>query len=95
MDVPGDYIPRRVTDWHVRQIELGPRLVSCYVSGRWLEFPKEARFYDRMGHMMMIDVMTTTHADEKRYKLCELAVSVEDLRAALNDIELTGEGQDP
>jgi hypothetical protein len=79
-DVPG------VGDWLVRKIEGDPLRVSCYVSGRWLQFTGGAH-YESMekDDLVALDVMTLDQNDRPR-KLCELVLYRGDLLRALEAI---------
>lgn len=59
--------------------------VSCQVSERWLQFPKEAHKLSG-GDFMVIDVMTLG-ADESERKICELVLTKQDLLQMLEQVE--------
>lgn len=61
--------------------KLGPRLVSCQISDRWLEFPEKGSGHYREGEFLTVSVMTWGK-DEKPRKLCELILTREELMAA-------------
>jgi hypothetical protein len=59
--------------------------VACQVSERWLQFPDSASRLQG-GDFMMIDVMTLG-SDEKERKICELALTKQDLLKMIEQIE--------
>lgn len=77
--------PKAPTDWQRRKDRLGPRLVSCIVSPRWLEF-RDRAFYNDEDYILEFDVMTHG-ADERPRKLCELLIPQKELEAAIRAIE--------
>ncbi len=75
--------------WHERtKKELGDFAVPCLVSERWLAFSKDGSAKLSEGEAMMVHVMTRG-ADGKARRICELAVTREDLLAVLDLIERT------
>ena len=64
----------------------GKRSVSCTVSGRWLRFRDDV--YRGPGEtLVFIDVMTETDPDKESRKLCDLCISVEELKKVLSRCE--------
>ena len=58
----------------------------CVVSSRWLQFPQTATMvYD--APYMFVDVMTMS-SDEREKKICQLALSKDDLLQILQRIEV-------
>lgn len=76
--------PRRYKNRPI--IEKGPGSVPCLVTSRWLQFPAES-YSTGSSHPMTISVMTTG-ANGKEKKLCELAVTYEDLLRAINSVKI-------
>ncbi|WP_321846962.1 hypothetical protein [Paraburkholderia bannensis] len=77
------------TSWNVerrRRANLNERKAPCQVSGRWLQFPTNAREF-KTGTFLAVDVMTEND-DGKPRKLCELVLVKEDLLELLNRIPL-------
>lgn len=65
---------------------LGPFAVPCIVSERWLEFQPNSSARLEVGEGIMVSVMTRGKNDGAR-KICELAITREDLLSALALIE--------
>jgi hypothetical protein len=75
--------------WHERvKKELGDFAVPCLVSQRWLEFSRDGSAQLSEGEGMIVHVMTRG-ADGKPRRICELAITREDLLAVLSLIERT------
>ncbi len=58
----------------------GKRTVSCIVSSRWLRFDEHAQKM-QSGTAILVDVLTDISGEER--KLCQLCVTLEDLRRLL------------
>ncbi len=71
-----------------RKRSMGPRLVECQVSTRWLEFPESSIGTFRDGEYIAVSVMTLG-SDEEPKKLCDLILTREGLSAALGAVMKT------
>jgi hypothetical protein len=71
----------------------GKRGVSCMTTDRWLRFPEKAargNFGDgKLSTAIVVDVMTDASGTPR--KLCELCITLEDLKAVLRNIRITNE----
>lgn len=72
----------------------GPRTVHCVVSGRYLRFgalgqPSPGYFPDqaKIGTPVVLDVMTSADIDTPDRKICELLVTLEELRDMVARLE--------
>ena len=74
-----------VTTWQRIKNQRGKRAVSCIVSERWLEFSENS---DRIpdGEAFWVNVMTMDKHDKPR-KICELAITKEELLVALDKVK--------
>lgn len=63
----------------------GPLHVECYVSGRWLQFG-ETSSPAGGGDIVWLDVMTQDE-DKPAHKICSLAITVQNLKHALEAIK--------
>ena len=69
-----------------RKNMLGPLIVECEVSSRYLKFDKHSSISTN-GEFIHLDVMSNPSGDEgKSRKLCELIVTREDILEALKNI---------
>ena len=57
--------------------------VECIVSERWLQFPQKVDASIQAGEVIWVSVMTRGKDDIPR-KLCDLAVTLEDIQRALD-----------
>lgn len=81
--------------WHDRlKKQLGDFAVPCIVSDRWLEFSANGSSRLDAGEAMMVYVMTRGQ-DGKPRRICELAITREDLTAVLSLIERPGKQDGP
>jgi hypothetical protein len=86
-----DGVTRIPITWHKRlKNKLGKGAVPCMVSGRWLQFPAESGGIFQEGEYIVMNVMTIDSNDKER-KLCELAVTREDLLGAISSIKTPSE----
>jgi hypothetical protein len=69
-----------------RKNRLGRYSVPCRVSDRWLQFKPVSNVFEE-GDVLWVDVMTDG-GDRKR-KICSLAITREDLEAALSRVRPT------
>lgn len=76
-----------VSSWKRVRNRRGRLSVSCVVSDRWLSFerPHDKRF--NIGTPIKVDVMTDVSENGPR-KLCQLIVTVEQLKDLMAEIDL-------
>ena len=65
----------------------GKKSVNCIVSDRYLKFMDLADSNTAEGAVVTIQVMVDKYGDGSDRRLCELVLPVEELRAALANIE--------
>ena len=70
-----------VSSWKRLQNQRGKRAVSCIVSDSWLQFGEPHHENLNIGTPISLDVMTDAVDDRKPRKLCNLIVTVEQLKA--------------
>jgi hypothetical protein len=60
--------------------------VPCWISQRWLQFPKKSAGHYGAGEFIDVNVMTTG-PDGNTHRLCSLVVTREDLLRVINAVE--------
>jgi hypothetical protein len=74
-----------IKSWQRWKNRLGRRCAACIVSDRWLEFSEKSASLAE-GDVIWINVMTRPDGEKVR-KLCELAVTKQDLQRALDAVD--------
>jgi len=70
-----------ISGWQRQANRRGRRSVSCIVSDRWLRFSPKAQPVGE-GTAVIVDVMTDASGTER--KLCELILTLEQLRRVVD-----------
>jgi hypothetical protein len=73
-----------ISDW--KQIQANPAkpTAHCVVSRRYLRFSSPVDPQNGAGQVVRVEVMSESHPPFFDRKLCEVVLSVEDLRSILN-----------
>jgi hypothetical protein len=77
-----------VKTWQRIKNRRGKHSVSCMVTDRWLRFDKKATKVDfgiQTGTAVFVDVMTDTSGEPR--KVCQVCITLEDLREVLKRYE--------
>ncbi len=79
--------PIQVPGWKGIQHSRKRATAHCVATGRYLRFNSAVRRADDGAAVVRVEVMTDTHPLYFDRKLCEMVLSVDDLRAILAGIE--------
>jgi len=88
-----------ISTWQRAFNRRGKRTVNCIVTDRYLRYDKPGRpmagcFPDnkKVGTPIVISVMTDKYSETKHHKICELVLTLEELKAmvAILDEETNG-----
>ena len=84
-----DVVKFPIKSWQRTANARGKFSVSCIVSDRWLRFSDTSHKME-LGTGVWVEVMTDAGGEEK--KLCSLAITLEELQRALENIKDDGRG---
>jgi hypothetical protein len=74
-----------ISTWQRIQNKRGKWSASCIVSDRWLQFAPEIVGSMQIGTAVAVNVMTSVSGSDR--KICELTLTLEDLRRVLKQYE--------
>lgn len=81
------------TGWLRHKNRLGRQVIPCFVSGRYLRF-RDIADTGTNGHAVSVDVMSESDDERPDRKLCELVLTLDDLKrmvARLDKMQPAGE----